>query len=201
VAAANALATYMTLGEFMELPEATVSKMSDALMAIVNDAAQPGRLRAAALATAGVRSGDPDIEREIERFSTSDDPELRLGAFQAMGRSGSRIWVSKLEDTAYNEDPEVRSQVANSLGAFEGEVVPTLSMLVREETDPAVRTEAITSLGRVGGKRALQALEALSGNVSADEATAVADAIEEAREWAELEDLEAAIDEDPDAFL
>lgn len=201
VAAAQAMATYTTLGEFMELPDATVRKMRHALMTIVNDEALPSDLRASALASVAVQAGEKDVERAIERFSTSDDQEMRLGAFQAMGRAGSKLWVKSLDVASRSTDPDIRRHVARALGAFEEEVVPILTMLVREDTEPEVRVDAIEALGRVGGKRALEALEKLRPFVSDDERDFVDDAIEEAREWAALEDLEAAYEDDPDFDL
>ncbi|HWV22662.1 MAG TPA: HEAT repeat domain-containing protein [Thermomicrobiales bacterium] len=197
-AAAQALATYTTLGEFMELPDSTVRKMRNALMAIVNDASLASELRAAALASAAVQTGDKEIVRAIERFSKSDDQDLRLGAYQAMGRAGDRLWVKHLDAASRSQDPDIRAQAARALGAFEEEVVPILTMLVREDTEPAVRTDAIDALGRVGGKRALDALQKLRPYVSDDERGLVDDALVEAQEWADLEDLEDAFEDDPD---
>lgn len=201
VAAAHALATYTTLGEFMELPDTIVRQMRNALMRIVSADALSPELRAAALASAAVQSGDKEIEQAVEQFAKSDDSELQLGAYQAMGRSGSKIWIKRLDAASRSDDPEIRGQVARSLGAFEDEVIPILTMLVREDTEASVRADAIEALGRVGGKRALDALEKLRPFVSDDQREMVDDAIEEAREWAVLEDLDAAYEDDPDLDL
>lgn len=199
VAAAQALATYTTLGEFLELDDKTVRKLRNALMDIVTDEANPSDLRAAALASAAVQSGDKDIQRTIERFAKSDDQDLRMGAYHAMGRAGSKRWVPKLDAAARDNDAEIRGQVARALGAFESEVVPILTMLVREDTEADVRVSAIEALGRVGGAKALEALRKLRQYVSDDERAVVDDAIMEAQEWAELEDADASFEDDPDS--
>lgn len=200
VVATESLATFTTLGEFLELPERTVRKLRTALLAIIKDATASEALRAAALAAAAVRSGDEDIQNAVEAFFSSGDPELRLGAIRAMGRSGHSRWLPLLDTAARDTDPDVRQLVAGALGAFESEVVPVLTMLVREDPEEPVRLEAIQSLGAVGGRQALESLQTLRDYVSDDEIEAVDLAIAEAEAWILAEDLnpdaDFAFDED-----
>jgi HEAT repeat protein len=195
VAAADALATFTTLGEFLELPEKTVRKLRTVLMNVINDASEPGSLRASALAAAAVRSEDDEIQDAVEAFFHSGEPELHTGAIQAMGRSGNSRWLPLLDTAVRSADPDVRQLAARSLGPFESEVVPLLTMLVREDPEGPVRIEAIQALGTVGGRKALESLQTLREYVSDDEIEAVDIAMSEAESLVMIDEL------DPDAEL
>ena len=200
VVAAEALATFTTLGEFLELTDKMVKKLRTVLMGIINDTTASGPLRAAALAAAAVRSEDEEIQNAVEAFYHSGDAELRMGAIQAMGRSGNSRWLPLLDSAVRSTDSDVRQLVARSLAPFEAEVVPLLTMLVREDPEGPVRLEAIQSLGIVGGRKALESLQTLRDYVSDDEIEAIDIAMSEAEAWIQAEslgpDADFAIEED-----
>lgn len=198
ISAADALATFTTLGEFMELPERTSNRLGKDLMRIVRDTNAPEAVRAAALGAAAVRSQDVEIQDTIGAFYESGSEELRIGAIQAMGRSGNSRWLPLLDVAIRDHDPEIRQLAARAMGPFESEVVPLLTMVVREDQESSVRLEAIQALGTVGGRKAIESLTTLRDYVSDDEIEAVDTAIDEAQAWVGLEELDFDAELGPD---
>ena len=198
IAAADSLATFTTLGEFGELPDRMVRRLRTVLVKVINDTNASDALRASALAAAAVRADDDEIQDAVEAFYSSGEPDLRMGAVQAMGRSENPRWLPLLDGAVRDPDPDMRQLAARSLAPFDSEVVPMLTMLVREDTDAQVRLEGIQALGSVGGRKALESLHTLREYVSDDELEAVDLAIAEAEAWVLIDDVEPALGDDAD---
>ncbi len=200
LAAIEALGTFTTMAEFDIIEPKVVRPVFRQLMKIAGDARQPERLRSAALVTAAIR-GDDQVNKAISAFHASGDSDLRVGALQAMGRSGADRWLPMLEAALRSSDADEREAAAGALGNFDDPAVPMLTMLVREDREAAVRLEAIQSLGIIGGRKALDSLRELSKNVSDDEAEAVADAMVQAEALVGLEESDEDDEfEDDDLF-
>lgn len=200
LAAIEALSSFTTMAEFDIIEPKVVKPVFRLLFKLVGDERQPDSLRAAALVSAAVQ-GDEQVRKAIAAFHRSGEPDLRVGALQAMGRSGADRWFMMLESAIRSRDVDERLAAAGSLANYDEAAVPLLTMLVREDTEAPVRQEAIQSLGTIGGRKALESLRELSKHASVDEQEAIADAMIEAEAFVALEEGDQGDElEDDDLF-
>lgn len=188
IEAVETLGSFAMLAEFEMLEPKIHQNLRRALMGIAEDPAKAPRLRAAALVSIAIDSATPNVREVIQSHYDTGEPDLRLGAIRAMGRTGGE-WVGLLEAALRSQDADERQAAATSLGQFEGEnVVPMLTMLAREDVEMPVRVAAIEALAAHGGKPALQSLHTLREYVSDDELEVVDSAIEEVEEFIAIEE-------------
>lgn len=186
--AVETLGSFAMLAEFEMLDQKVHQSLRKALMGIAQDESLPVRLRASALVSISVDTSTPGIVDVIQAHYDAGDPDLRLGAIRAMGRTGGD-WAGLLESTLRSNDADERQAAATSLSQFEGEnVIPMLTMLAREDLEMPVRVAAIEGLAAHGGKAALQSLHTLREYVSDDELEVVDAAIEEVQEFIAIEE-------------
>jgi HEAT repeat protein len=179
-AAAEDLARFTLLGELQDLDADLTTQVRERLLEVARDQSQAPRLRASALASLGYFS---DMETAEELAAGFSNPDLRLGAVRAMGRTADPRWTDRLMPVLGSDDPQLRREAARALGEIEDE--RAVSPLVELVDDPAqeVRLAVIEALGHIGGEDAREALLYL--------AEAPEDDIREAAERA-LEEIEAA---------
>ena len=179
-AAAEDLARFTLLGELQDLDADLTTQVRERLLEVARDQSQAPRLRASALAALGYFS---DMETAEELAAGFSNPDLRLGAVRAMGRTADPRWTDRLMPVLGSDDPQLRREAARALGEIEDE--RAVSPLVELVDDPAqeVRLAVIEALGHIGGEGAREALLYL--------AEAPEDDIREAAERA-LEEIEAA---------
>lgn len=96
----------------------------------------------------------------VQALST-DRPELRMAAANALGRLGNRKTVGPLVSRLTDDDPRVRSRAARALGniGHPGAVDALVARLEDPELD--VRREAAEALATIGTDQSLQALVTL----------------------------------------
>ena len=202
IAAVEALGSFADMEEFGMLDAATGAEVTQALFAIVADAAATRLLRASALEAVAVISGDERIQETIQRFFDADEVELRLGAIRAMARSVNPRWRPVLEATLRSPDPDARQEAVAALGAYDDEaLVPLLTLVAREDREIDVRLEAVQTLGQIGGRTALRELETLREHASDDEIDAIDDAMAEAAQSIDPDEEPDDGDDDIDAEL
>ena len=181
-AAAEDLARFTLLGELQDLEAELTRQVRQRLLEVARDQSQAPRLRASALAALGYFS---DMETAEELAAGFSNPDLRLGAVRAMGRTADPRWTDRLMPVLGSDDPQLRQEAARALGEIEDE--RAVSPLVELVDDPAreVRLAVIEALGHIGGEDAREALLYL--------AEAPEDQIREAAERAleEIEETEA----------
>jgi HEAT repeat protein len=179
-AAAEDLARFTLLAELEHLDEETASQLRARLREVVQDTNQAPRVRGTALAALGYFS---DVENAEELAAGFSDPDLRLGAVRAMGRSADPRWTDRLMPVLGSDDSDLRLAAAQALGEIEDEraVTPLLELVDDQVTE--VRLAVIGALGQIGGEDAREALLYLAETPE--------DQVREAAEKA-LEDLEAA---------
>ena len=171
------------LGRFVErhaehgVIAATEDSLCVALLAAAGDAAEGYGVRRRALESLGAVAADPTVRAVVDAFLGEDDQGYRASAIYAIGRSGSRTWLSTLLADLVCDDAELRFESARALGTIgDADAIVPLVRAAADE-DPEVRLAAIASLGQIGGRAAVRALDeiAIRGDGSDDEA------IEEAR--------------------
>ena len=111
--------------------------------------------RRAALAALGYIQ-DARLPDEIRRALA--DPELRLSAIQAIGRTANPEWLGTLSKEATDADARVREETARACGEMADQRAVPLATDLLEDRVLDVRLAAIRALGQIGGEEARDAL-------------------------------------------
>lgn len=193
-AAAGALGAYVLAGELDELDAALAMRAEEALLAVLQNSAEPLTVQARALESIAY-SGETGVRQLIEDNYYSPDEELRISALSAMGRSADTRWRGLARAELQNPSPLMRAEAARACGELEAHKAEAdlLGLLVDE--DQRVRLAAIFALGRLGGARVREALRALTESEDAVEAEAADTALEEMLFFADSGDI-ALLDDD-----
>jgi HEAT repeat protein len=182
-AAAKALSKYALLVELKKLGPSSSSRVSQALISILEDKNKPAEVWRRALEAAAPLSS-PEIKKAIDAAYKSSDPKLKNSAIYAMGRNCNTEWLPILIKEMANPSSDTRYEAAGSCGEIcDDEAVPHLIKLTQDK-DPEVQQAAISSLGKIGGAKAKQHL--LKCLKSADEV--VSEAAEQALKQIDAEE-------------
>ncbi len=182
-AAAKALSKYALLVELKKLGPSSSSRVSQALISILEDKNKPAEVWRRALEAAAPLSS-PEIKKAIEEAYKSSDPKLKNSAIYAMGRNCNTAWLPILIKEMANPSSDTRYEAAGACGeTCNDEAVPYLIKLTQDK-DPEVQQAAISSLGKIGGAKAK--LHLLKCSKSADEI--VSDAAEQALKQIDAEE-------------
>lgn len=198
-AAAAALAHYVLMAEWGELPAKISPPIIDALLAEYEKAETAVPVKRAALEALGAAS-HPRVSALIEEAYESDDFEMQLSAVFAMGSSADSRWLSTILDEMGNPSAAMRIEAARAAGAIgNSDAVNELANLTVDE-DLDVRLMAVTALGQIGGDVAHRILLDLADD---PESEVLQDAVDEALE--ELTWMSGELDlmswDDDDDFL
>ncbi len=157
-AAATALGKFALLAELKKLRPSHKSKISRALLIVINDKSKPLEVKRRALEAAAPLSL-PQMKQAITEAYQSSDPRLKISALFAMGRSCNRFWLPILLKELTSTDAEMRYEAAGACGELgEKEAVPYLTELV-SDPDVEVQLVAIKALGKIGAPEAKVCLE------------------------------------------
>jgi len=156
--AATALGKFALLAELRKLRPSHKSKISQALLTIINDKSKPLEVKRRALEAAAPLSL-PQMKQAIMEAYHSSNPRLKISALFAMGRSCSRSWLPILLRELTSADADLRYEAAGACGELgEKEAVPYLIELTNDP-DIEVRLSAIKALGKIGASEAKGCLE------------------------------------------
>lgn len=180
-AAASALAHYLMLAQWEELPD----HVEPVIIKVLLDAySQPDAIlatRRAALEALGVINTD-QISQMLSNAYESSSYEMQLSAVFAMGNSADPRWVSVVLDEMESPYEEMRAIAARSAGEIgSSEFIGELADLVLDE-DEDVAYNAIAALGKIGGDHAMEILENFSHDPELEDLhDAIDDAVSEAQ--------------------
>jgi HEAT repeat protein len=152
-AAASALAHFVLLTEWGQLPENVSPPIVKALLAEYENLENPNLVRRATLEALGASSHSrvPGLIREAYE---NDDPDIQLSAVFAMGSSADAYWLPTLFDEMSSHSVAMRAEAARAAGSIgDRSAVPELANLTIDE-DLDVARAAVTALGQIGGDRA-----------------------------------------------
>jgi len=156
--AATALGKFALLAELKKLRPSHKSRISQALLAIIDDESKPLEVKRRALEAAAPLSL-PQMKKAIMEAYHSGEPKLKISAIFAMGRSCSRSWLPILLRELTSTDAEIRYEAAGACGELgEKEAVPYLIELVNDD-DVELQLAAIKALGKIGAPEAKGCLE------------------------------------------
>jgi len=182
VAAAAALAHYVLLAEWGQLPRTVSEPIVEALLAEYEKVETGNAVKRAALEALGV-AHHPRVASLIEDAYESDDHEMQLAAVFAMGGSADSQWLPILIEEMSSYDSEMRLEAVGAAGALNDKsLVPEIANLLVDE-DNAVAMAAVGALGQIGGEEAAAILMRISEDPEYEEMwEAIDDALEEV-EW------------------
>lgn len=159
-AAAAALAHYVLLSEWGQLPASISPTIVEALLAEYNKPDMATAVKRSALEALGA-ANHPRVTALIEEAYESPQTEVQMSAIFAMGSSADARWLSLVIDEMQNPSGEMRAEAARAAGAIGGsDAVDELANLLMDE-DPAVSAAAIEALGQIGGDRPMEILQNL----------------------------------------
>ncbi|MCL4263767.1 MAG: HEAT repeat domain-containing protein [Anaerolineae bacterium] len=179
VAAAAALAHFVLLVEWGQLPERFAPPIVTVLLATYEKGETAVPIRRATLEALGA-ANHPRIPDLIYEAYESGDEGLQISAVFAMGASADKRWLMTVLAEMDSPDPEMRAEAARASGQLGStDAVSPLERLVEDE-DLEVQLAAIEALGRIGGDAAHNLLLRLSEEVeNEDLLAAVNEALEE----------------------
>jgi HEAT repeat protein len=177
-AAAKALGAYVLAGELDELDAALAMRAEEALLAVLQNPAEPVAVQARALESIAY-SGETGVRQLIEDSYYSPDEELRVSSLIAMGHSADTRWRGLARAELQNPSPQMRAEAARACGELEAKKAESDLLALLGDEEQSVRLAAISALGQIGGRRAREALRALTTSEEAVEAEAADTALEE----------------------
>jgi len=165
--AANVLNLFVDLGELEEIPEKTLRRAEDALLAAGHD--DSAKVRRCALESLGY-SSRPEVVPLLESALAREDPAWQASALVAIGRSNDERWAEPVVRMLLSENRSVRLEAVKAAGELmlPAARLPLLQML-EEEDDSTILAAVIWSLSQVGGEDVRTYLENLLDQTEDDE--------------------------------
>jgi HEAT repeat protein len=184
-AAAAALGKFALLAELKKLRASSAEKVTQALMAILNDKSKPQEVWRRALEAASPLSV-PEVREAIKEAYKSGDPKLKSSAIFAMGKNCDPVWIPILLKELASVSSVTRYEAAGACGELGCEEAVPLLIKLSVDQDIDVQLAAIQALGKIGGLKAKQHLKRFLEN--ADEA--ISEAAKQALEQIQIESEE-----------
>jgi HEAT repeat protein len=205
-AAAAALAHYVLMAEWGELPRKISPRIVAALLAEYEKADSVPPVKRAALEALGA-ANHPQVSRCIREAYESDDMGMQVSALFAMGSSADEQWLPIILDEGSSDIPEMRLEAARAAGSIgHTDALPMLAKLAAD-TELEVGLAAVTALGQIGGDVAYRMLTMMAEDPDFEALHEAVDEALEEMDWLggdfSLIDIPADGDEDEldDAYL
>ncbi|RMG92719.1 MAG: hypothetical protein D6706_16295 [Chloroflexi bacterium] len=181
-ASAAALAHYVLMAEWGELPGRVSGPIVEALLEVYESRETAVSIRRAALEALGAAT-HPRIATLIEDAYEGDDPDLQLSAIFAMGNTADSRWLPILLDEMLNSSAEIRQEAARAAGAIgHKDAVPHLIDLLADENEDVVLA-AIGALAEIGGEEAYNALSSMADDEAYEAFHEVLEEALESMDW------------------
>ena len=159
-AAASALAHFVLMAEWGQVPQRPVQPAIEALLAAYENGETAVAVKRSALEALGA-AGHPRIAEFIRDAYESEEAGMQLSALFAMGNSADPRWLPIIFDELHNPDPAMRAEAAQAAGGTgSSDAIPRLAELVNDE-ELDVREAAVVALGQIGGDQAQEILTEL----------------------------------------
>ncbi|MCL2149867.1 MAG: HEAT repeat domain-containing protein [Dehalococcoidia bacterium] len=157
-AAATALGRFAVLAECHKISAEHIARLSQSMLAAVNNPAEPLPLRCRTLEAVAPFSL-ATVTQAIWAAYRHDEPEMHASAIKAMGINRDLLWLPTILQEFASDRPEIRHVAAEAAGALgEAEAAGPLGELLGD-ADSKVRLAAAEALGNIGGAEAKRALK------------------------------------------
>lgn len=159
-AAAAALAHYVMMAEWGELPQKISPPIVDVLLAAYDRSETAVSIKRAAL-EALAAAGHPRVPDLIHEAYEHENPDMQVSAVFAMGNTTDPRWLSVIMDEMQSPFVDMRVEAVRAAGVIgKSDAVPELAELTMDEA-PEVRLAAVYALGQIGGERPQNILSAI----------------------------------------
>ena len=168
IAAASALNLFVDLGELEEIPANIYHQIEDALLMSITGE-DDVRVRRAALESLGY-SSRPEVATLIDSSFHREDPNWKVSALVAMGRSVDERWDEDVTRSLVSENDNIRKAAVQAAGQLALKSTrPLLLKMLGEEEDDSVLSATIWSLSQIGGEDVRTYLENLLDQLEEDD--------------------------------
>lgn len=202
-AATAALAHYVMMAQWGELPHKISEPIVDALLEAYDDVETAVSIKRAAL-EAVAASDHPRVTSMIREAYEDESAETQVSAVFAMGNTADTRWLSIILDELDSPFVDMRAEAARAAGAIgKSDAVPELAEMTMDEAIE-VRMAAVYALGQIGGERPQQILSSILEDPEQEELHELAEEAMEEMMWlgGELDLLDLGnFDEDEDVLL
>jgi HEAT repeat protein len=149
-AAANALGQFVYLGELEKIPKELHQKIEDELLGAATSAKEV-LVRRRALESLGY-TGRAEVVPLIEAASREKDPDWKVSALFAMGRSCDDRWKKQVLSQLRSPNEDIRSEAIHAAGELELESArPVLLDLLEDEEDLEEALDTLSFTEDMGG--------------------------------------------------
>jgi hypothetical protein len=158
--AAAVLGLFIYMGEVDKISPQTLKMIEDELIQQAGEGSD-SLITRKAIESLGFSSRE-EVNRLISAAYSSDDPEMVISAFIAIGRSNNTIWKKEVLAGLRHDNELVRLeaiQAAGNLGLESSH--PILMELLEELDDPDLIKAAMWSLSQIGGEGVRDKIEEL----------------------------------------
>ncbi len=165
--AAQALGSFVEMGELEEIPTETLRLVEEALLR----AARSGHsdVQRAAIESLGFSSRS-EVEVLIENAYEKHDPKWIATALFAMGRSANERWEEQILTNLDNSNLDIQRNAVQAAGELRlAEARQFLLTLLEEEEDDGIIAATIWSLSQIGGEDVRITIETLLDQTEDDE--------------------------------
>lgn len=157
--AAASLGHYLLMMQWGEINRQFEQKIQEVLLEQIRGVFTPKPVRRAALEA--ISSGDlaevPDL---IQQAYTSDDPQMRLSAVFAMGRSADDRWVHNIATELESDDEDMRVEASRAAGNIgKSDFAEQLSEIAKFDDHLEAQIAAIYALAQIGNETAAKTLD------------------------------------------
>lgn len=177
-AAARALGRFTLPAEYQKLRSDYASKISLALLMVLNDKSKPIEIRCRALEAASPLSL-PEVKEAITQAYHSHNSRLKISSLYAMGKSCDQSWLPIVIKELESADAEIRYEAAVASGELEAEEVLPHLVRLTSDSDIEVQLAAIQALSKIGGSKAKQSLKKCLTDAKKEIRQAAAEALHE----------------------
>jgi len=149
-AAATALGLFIYLGEIEEIAEQTLHKVEDSLLAVIHSD-EESLVRRRALEALGWSSRQ-EVPALIEAAYGDKNPEWKVSALFAMGRSSDERWGKHVLSNLRNRNEAIRLEALRAAGELAlASARPILLDMLADEEEVETWHEIIWVLTKIGG--------------------------------------------------
>ncbi len=167
-AAASALAQYIYLGELEEISARVSQDVADNLIAATT-ATNESLVRRRSLEALG-SSSRPEVPLLIEAAFAEKDPEWKISALFAMGRSCESSWGKHVIPQLRNHNEDIRVEAIQAAGELGLQTArPVMLDQLEDEEDFLTRRAIIWALSKIGGEGVRDRLDELMESEADDE--------------------------------